>query len=377
MSWLARPVSLLPVMIQPRLAALALVLMACGGPTTPRGGDPAEPTGGPPKADDAPPADDADWLDHIAASAGDDADDEQPVTAPDPSPGPAPTPAPAASLAAKPPPYVIKPLKTSKFLSKRDLAIFNSVCQLDEDAKGVGCRCCPHEPASRWCAEGKFDRQTTIEHVFHGAFTQTGAVEVFATAEGYSCGNLSAWGATWLLRQEGNQWSVVRGAIGTFHVLHGAVWNLADGRRGIVTHDVINKSFTNSIAFTTFAPDGAAKRNELVSWTNSACIHRNAGYFHSVVTYGGANPYDHDKDGKRDLVVTLKVRRRFADAAFKNQCYASWDKGGPSPFASAPEVKHAIPLLFDGRRFTAEPKALARFIKATAEVDKQGKPFPY
>jgi len=359
-----------------QLVIPALALAACGAPTALSRTDPPEPVatdgaGSPAGADGSVPMDDADRLERLAASAGDDGDDDEPVHPP------ALDAPPAASSAAKPaPPYVIQPLKTSKVLSKRDLALFNSFCQLDEDAKGVGCRCCPDQPASRWCAGGTADRQTTIGNVFYGAFTQAGVAEAFATGEGYSCGNLSAWGVNWFLRQESQQWSLVRGESFVHQVLHGAVWDLADGRRGIVTHDVINKSFTNTIAFTTFAPDGAPKRTELLGWSNSACIHRVPGYYQSVVLYGGANPYDHNKDGKRDLVITLKVKRRFADAAFEKECGAAFDQqGAPSPFDSAPTTHHAIPLLFDGSRFTVERRAMARFGKATAEVDKQGKPF--
>jgi hypothetical protein len=217
---------------------------------------------------------------------------------------------------------------------------------------------------------------TTIEHVFYGAFSAPGATEAYGTGEAYSCGNLSAWGANWFLRQDQQRWSVVSGNSYAHHVLHGTVWALADGRRGLVSHDVISKGFSEAIAFTTFAADGKPSRKELLSWSNSACIHRTPGFYQAVVTYGGANPYDHDKDGKRDLVITLEVKRRFANKAFQNECSAHFDRPNvPSPFARAPVTKHAIPLLFDGASFTPEAKALARFAKATAEVDQQGNPF--
>ncbi|RLB49335.1 MAG: hypothetical protein DRI90_24635, partial [Deltaproteobacteria bacterium] len=139
---------------------------------------------------------------------------------------------------------------------------------------------------------------------------------------------------------------------------------------------VISKRFSEAIAFTTFAADGAPSRKELLGWSNSACIHRVPGFYQAVVTYGGANPYDHNNDGKRDLVITLNVKRRFADAAFQKECSDHFDQRKvPSPFDRAPVTKHLIPLLFDGSRFTPEAQALARFDKATAEVDKQGKPF--
>ncbi len=359
-----------------RLAIPALALVACGGPTAQNRTDLPEPAGpggvgSSAVAQGAAPDDDADRLERVAATAGDDGDDDEPVLSAADVP-------PAASSASSKsaPPFVIKPLGTSKLLSKRDLALFNSFCQLDEDAKAVGCRCCPDQPASQWCAGGTADRQTTIGKVFYGAFTQAGAKEAYATGAGYSCGNLSAWGVSWFLRQERQQWSLVRGESYVHQVLHGAVWDLADGRRGIVTHDVIHKSFTNAIAFTTFAPNGAPKRTELLRWSNSACIHRVPGYYQSVVLYGGANPYDHNKDGKRDLVITLKVKRRFADAAFEKECGVAFNQAGaPSPFDRAPTTTHAIPLLFDGAGFTVERRALARFGKATAEVDKQGNPF--
>jgi len=279
-------------------------------------------------------------------------------------------PAPVAPRAA------IKPLTSSKHLSQRDLAVFNSVCQLAETGDGIGCRCCPDEPAAKWCAEQTGEPMTTIEHVFYGAFSRPGATEAYATGHAYPCGNLSAWGASWFFRQDSQGWSLVRGERAAHHVLHAAVWDLADGRRGIVSHDVISKLFNEAIALTTFAADGAPSRAELLTWSNAPCYSQVPGFYGAQVRYVGANPIDHDQDGKRDLVVTLKVKRRFADDAFQRECTASIEKSGvPSPFDRAPAKEHAIPLIFDGARFTPEARALAGFEQAIAVVDQQGNAF--
>lgn len=263
----------------------------------------------------------------------------------------------------------IRPLKRSKFLSARDVDVFNDVCQLVDGEEGAGCTCCP---LSDRCADIGGPPFATIEHVFHGAFSAPDVEEVFATGRG--CGNLSAWGVTWFLRHDGTRWQPVRGESNTYHLLHGATWRRADGRRGLVAHDEMGKMGDEAIVFLTFDHQGKPTRHPLLTWANPGCAWRVPGFYASVVEYVGANAVDHDRDGKRDLVVALDVRRRFVDEAFGAECgawYEAHDKG-PSPIEKMPAKRVAVPLLFDGATFTPEPKALATLEALTAVVDEAG-----
>lgn len=269
----------------------------------------------------------------------------------------------------------IEPLKRSKFLSPRDVAVFNDVCQLQDGKEAAGCTCCP---LSDWCVETDRPPLATIEHVFHGAFSAPGTKEVFATGYAYECGNLSGWGATWFLRHDGTKWQPVRGESSTHHLLHGATWKRDDGTRGLVAHDVIGKGFYETIAFLTFDDEGVPSRQPLISWANSDCSRRPPGYYGSAVAYVGANAVDHNRDGKRDLVIALDVRRRFVDEAFEREC-GIWfdDTDKPSPIGKMAAQRVTIPLLFDGASFTPDAKALAAFEALTATVDRAGKAFEY
>lgn len=116
------------------------------------------------------------------------------------------------------------------------------------------------------------------------------------------------------------------------------------------------------------------RRVELVGVAAAAALIVSLASNTALATYKGANDFDYNKDGHRDLVVTLEVQRLFADKRFEQTCGTAYDTG-ISPFHAAPKQKHTIPLLFDGARFRVEPKALARFNQAHATIDKQGNTF--
>jgi hypothetical protein len=340
--------------------AISCSLVACGGPTVTQSGAAPEPAvvslAEPPKA--AP----------ISLSTASTTASAAPVAADLPAPTASSSP-PAAQERV-----TIQPLKSSRFLGSKDLELFNGICQLRETKDGAGCSCCPDEPAAVGCAKNATEPKVNIEHVYRGAFSAPGTHEAYATGLSFECGNLGAWGVNWFFRRDGTEWKTVRTESSTHHVLHASIWNMAKGRHGLVSHEVISKNHYHTISFTTFALDGKASRAELLSWSNAGCPRRPSGFYNAVATYKGANNFDYNKDGRRDLVVTLEVRRRFGDASFEQACGKSYDTG-ISPFDAAPKQKHVIPLLFDGTQFRVEPKALARFNAANATVNKQGNAF--